>query len=75
MDSVPHVLRKCAICGAEKDLVNEETWFFIGGPSASKVLCSRECLIQFINSLPEEQPPSLLRLKHGSCHVIIPGHK
>ena len=74
MDSIPKTLRKCAICGAMKDLVSNDTWFFVGGPSASKVLCGRDCLVQFINSLPEDPPP-LARLKQGGCHVIIPGRK
>ena len=74
MDSLPHVLRKCAVCGAEKDLVAEDTWFFVGGAAASKVLCSRDCLVRFISELPKD-PPSVARLKHGQCHVIIPGHK
>jgi hypothetical protein len=46
----------CEVCGSTRDLETEDTWFFIGGPSACKHVCSRACLLKFAYSqLPEEK--------------------
>ena len=40
----------CAVCGSQRDLDCEDTWFFIGGPRACKHICSRACLLKFAYS-------------------------
>lgn len=51
MDDCPIVFARCAICGAHRDLVTVDTWFFVGGPKACKHVCSRECLAIFAQRL------------------------
>jgi hypothetical protein len=66
------VIARCAVCEAPRTVaIVADTWFFVGGPNACKHVCSRECLVKFVQSLPEQKPP-VARLKYDGYHVIHP---
>ena len=52
----------------------EDTWFFVCD-QAHRVhhLCSRECLVQWVDKLGP--PESLTRLKAGGFHIITPSRR
>ncbi len=68
----PIVIARCAVCSAPRTCSTKDTWFFIGGPNAYKHVCSRECLVKFVQSLPDRAVPPLARLDRDGCHVITP---
>lgn len=41
----------CVICGTVRNTVEEDTWFFVGGPHACVHLCSRKCLVEYAQRL------------------------
>ena len=65
-------LTNCPICGAPRRMVSNDTWFFVMSAGSATLVCSRQCLIAFVNALPEKTVPPIARLKHGGCHVITP---
>ena len=46
-----HLLPICTVCGAQRNIVTEDTWFFVGGPTGCKHVCSRACLIVYARRL------------------------
>jgi hypothetical protein len=61
---------QCAICGAARSAGSPDTWFFVAWPSGSKYLCSRACLVKWVND--NGPTSSLTRLKTGGYHIITP---
>jgi hypothetical protein len=70
MDKPP--LTCCPICGAPRPAVSNDTWFFVATPQGASVVCSRLCLLKFVQALPEKELPPVVRLKQGTHHVIMP---
>ena len=61
----------CAVCGEVKPLAATiDTWFFVAGPTGSQHLCSRECLVRWVEG--KGRADSLTRLKNGGYHIIRP---
>lgn len=67
----PIVIARCAVCEAPRTCSTEDTWFFVTTPKGPCHVCSRDCLVKFVQALPEDKPP-LARLKHSGCHVLLP---
>lgn len=54
-DGRPRVYGQCAICGADRELVADDTWFFVGGPASAKLVCSRMCLLRLSMRIVSEK--------------------
>lgn len=49
----PEIRAACVICGTVRDLVADDTWFFVGGPRACTHVCSRGCLLEYAKKLQQ----------------------
>ena len=65
------IIASCAICGAPRKLSTDDTWFFIGGQKACRHVCSRECLVKFVQALPADKPP-IAKVKYDGYHIVTP---
>ena len=65
--SYPELKASCVICGTVRDLVAEDTWFFVGGPMACVHLCSRGCLLEYSKALQ----PKLKSVLCPECGKIV----
>jgi len=47
-------------------------WFFVMTSNGGAMICSRKCLVKFVNALPEQEVPPIATLKNGLCKVVVP---
>ena len=64
--------RRCPVCQVIRLSGIPETWFFVGSSEACEYICSRECLVKYVNALPQKELPPLAKVNEGGCHVIHP---
>ena len=64
--------RTCPVCGSVLLPQDMDTWFFVGSPEDCRYVCSRECLVKYVGTLPDR--PALPRM--GKIKVLhCPPHR
>ena len=64
--------KQCPVCQAPLIPQDLDTWFFVGSPEDCRYLCSRECLVKYVNALPESTIPRLGKIKVLHCPLASP---
>jgi hypothetical protein len=62
----------CPICKSQRGTTDVDMWFFVMTSNGGAMICSRKCLVKFVNALPEQEVPPIATLKNGLCKVVVP---